>query len=79
MSIMAFNLKRHITATKYYKEYVGMNEIDLKFNKGEIIGLFGLNGSGKTTTLKAISGLIDLTYGEITIDGKTLCSEGYND
>jgi branched-chain amino acid transport system ATP-binding protein len=39
---------------------------------GEIVGLFGANGAGKSTTLRAISGLVPLAQGSITFDGETL-------
>lgn len=43
--------------------------ISLKVNAGEVVALIGANGAGKTTILKAISGLLRLAEGTITFDG----------
>ena len=47
---------------------------DISFNveSGEIVGLIGLNGAGKSTTIKHIIGLLTEQKGEIRVDGKTL-------
>ena len=50
------------------KDYV-LKDIDLKIDKGECIGIMGLSGSGKTTFLDLILGLIEPTNGKILIDG----------
>lgn len=49
-----------------------LKSINLTFEGGKIYGLRGKNGSGKTMLMRAISGLITLTEGEIIIDGKKL-------
>lgn len=49
-----------------------LKDISCKFEEGNIYGLYGHNGSGKTMLLRAISGLIHLSGGEIRINGKTL-------
>ncbi|HET9718150.1 MAG TPA: ABC transporter ATP-binding protein [Pseudolabrys sp.] len=46
--------------------------IDIDINRGEIVALIGANGAGKSTTLKAISGLVRPSAGEIEFDGKPL-------
>ena len=45
-------------------------DINLKINKGEIVGIFGPSGSGKTTFINLCLGLIKPTDGEIIIDNK---------
>lgn len=50
---------------------------DITINKGEIVGILGENGSGKTTFLKAIIGIGEVRDGEIRIDGK-LPAEQYS-
>ena len=44
--------------------------IDLKINRGRIVGLLGPNGSGKSTLIKLANGLLTPTSGEILIDGQ---------
>lgn len=59
-----------INATMYYKNYIGIESINLKVAPGEIIGIFGENGAGKTTLLKAIMGLVKLNIGYVNVDGE---------
>lgn len=56
------------------KKYLGkraLKGIDLTIEKGKIVGILGPNGSGKTTFIKLVAGLIRPTTGEITICGKS--------
>ncbi|HDD64974.1 MAG TPA: ABC transporter ATP-binding protein [Firmicutes bacterium] len=60
--------------TKIYfsgkKRIVGLNKVNFNVRKGEIFGILGPNGSGKTTCLKLISGIIFPTSGKISIMGR---------
>jgi ABC-2 type transport system ATP-binding protein len=62
--------------TKIYRDFWGrkkvraLNSLSLDVHKGEVFGLLGPNGSGKTTTLKLLLGLLFPTEGEITILGR---------
>lgn len=47
----------------------GLDGLTLKIGKGEIFGLLGLNGSGKTTTMKLALGLLEITEGEVRVFG----------
>src|SRR4029453_4323648 len=47
-----------------------LNSLSLDVRKGEVFGLLGPNGSGKTTTLKLLLGLLFPTEGEVTVLGK---------
>lgn len=57
--------------TKLYKNGRGIKNVSFSIEKGDILGLLGPNGSGKTTIMKAISGLIRADQGEITVFGQT--------
>ena len=52
-----------------YENVTAVDDLDLEIPAGQIYGLVGLNGAGKTSTLKAIAGIIEPTYGEIEING----------
>ncbi|MCD8090969.1 MAG: ABC transporter ATP-binding protein [Clostridiales bacterium] len=56
--------------TKVYDRKKALDVIDLRLERGKIIGLLGPNGSGKTTLIKLANGLLTPTEGKIYIDGK---------
>lgn len=56
----------------YYGESCVLNELSLSVPNGEIVGLIGRNGVGKSTTLKSIMGLIKTTGGSIIFDGNDI-------
>lgn len=56
----------------YYGAIHALKNINIKINKGEIVTLIGANGAGKSTTLKAISGLLKPESGEIIFEGQKL-------
>ena len=51
---------------KYYGKIVGVEDVSLKINKGEIYGFIGPNGAGKSTTIRCIMGLINKNSGNIS-------------
>lgn len=55
--------------TKLYKNGRGVKNINLKVEKGQVYGLLGPNGSGKTTIMKAMTGLIFADSGEVKTFG----------
>ena len=55
--------------TKRFKDLVAINDLSLRVERGEIFGLLGPNGSGKTTTLNMILGLSAPTSGRISVLG----------
>jgi branched-chain amino acid transport system ATP-binding protein len=57
-----------------YGSVPAIRDITLRVGEGEAVGLLGANGAGKSTTLRAISGLMKLTAGRITFLGRDLAS-----
>lgn len=58
--------------TKYYKKAVGCKDIDLEIKTGDFVGFIGPNGSGKTTVIRTMLGLLNADYGDALIIGKSL-------
>ena len=56
-----------VQVTKQYGTLLAVNALDLQVRDGEIIGIIGHNGAGKSTTLKMIAGLIAPTAGTIRV------------
>jgi branched-chain amino acid transport system ATP-binding protein len=57
-----------------YGSVPAIQDVTINVEKGEAVGLLGANGSGKSTTLRAISGLVRPTSGTITFLGQDLCA-----
>ena len=49
-----------------------LHGVTLEAREGEVVSLLGRNGAGKSTTLKAIVGLVEVTGGAVTLDGQAL-------
>jgi branched-chain amino acid transport system ATP-binding protein len=62
-------------AVSYSSDVQALWDVSLQVNEGEIVTLLGSNGSGKTTTLHAISGLLRPRQGSITFQGQALHRE----
>ncbi|MCR5101598.1 MAG: ABC transporter ATP-binding protein [Butyrivibrio sp.] len=58
-----------INKTKKYKEHLALNNVNLTIKKGETVGIIGTNGSGKSTILKIITGVLSPTSGEVNVNG----------
>ena len=58
--------------TRYYGEFAALQDVSFQLKEGEIIGLLGLNGAGKSTTLKILAGLIAPSSGSVLIEGVAL-------
>ena len=71
--------------TKIYRDFWGRQKVralkalDLEIRRGEVFGLLGPNGSGKTTTIKLLLGLLFPTSGEIHILGRPATDVGKNE
>lgn len=58
--------------TKYYDDFLAVDNLSFDVKEGEIFGLLGVNGAGKTTTFRMILNLIEPTSGNITLNGKKI-------
>ncbi|AZV55175.1 ABC transporter ATP-binding protein [Clostridium sp. AWRP] len=58
--------------TKIYGEQTAVNTVNLHVKKGQIYGLLGRNGAGKTTIMKMILGLTPITSGEVDVFGQNI-------
>ena len=58
--------------TKKFKEATVLHDVNVEFQKAEIHGLIGRNGSGKTMLMKCICGLVPITSGTIIINQKQI-------
>ena len=58
-----------------YGEIEVLHGVDLTVEKGQIIALLGANGAGKSTTIKAIMGLIKPSAGRILLEGRDLSGQ----
>ena len=56
--------------TKNYGPYPALKDVSLTLDAGKVIGLLGPNGSGKTTFLKIVAGLLTPTTGRVTVNGE---------
>jgi branched-chain amino acid transport system ATP-binding protein len=66
---MYFELKN---ISVHYDKVQALENVTLNLERGEIVALIGANGAGKTSTLRAITGLAKLSSGEIWFDGKRI-------
>ncbi len=55
---------------KRYKEHSALKGVDLTIYQGETVGIIGTNGSGKSTILKIITGVLNATEGEVAVNGR---------
>ena len=58
----------------YGKSHI-LHGIDLSIGRGEVVSLLGRNGAGRSTTLKSIMGLVDVTGGRIAIEGRDITNK----
>ena len=63
---------------KRYGDLIALDHLDLEIKKGEILGLLGPNGSGKTTTINCLLSLLSFNKGRIEIFGKEMSPTAYD-
>lgn len=62
---------------KKYGDFTAVDHFNLKIQEGEILGLLGPNGSGKTTTIHCLLSLLNYEYGSITLFDKPMTPTAY--
>ncbi|MCM1118736.1 MAG: ABC transporter ATP-binding protein [bacterium] len=55
---------------KKYKQHYALRDVDMSIAKGETVGIIGTNGSGKSTILKIITGVLHPTSGQVRVNGR---------
>ena len=55
---------------KKYKEHFALNDVSFQVHRGETVGIIGTNGSGKSTILKIITGVLNPTGGTVQVNGR---------
>lgn len=75
MSIKIENLV-HVYMPKSPFEKVALNNVNIEINKGEFVALIGHTGSGKSTLIQHMNGLLKPTSGKIIVDGQDITKEG---
>ena len=61
--------------TKKYNDKLAVDNLNLSIKQGKLLALLGVNGVGKTTTLKMLSGLIQPTSGDARINNYSIVNE----
>ena len=61
--------------TRHYGDFTAVDNVSFTINKGEIVGLLGHNGAGKTTIMKMISGYLEPDQGTVAVDSIDLAKE----
>ncbi len=69
-------LEAHLL-TRYYDEFAALKDVSFSVKEGEILGLLGVNGAGKSTTLKILAGLLPPTSGTVVLDGHDLTASPF--
>lgn len=59
-----------VTHKQYHKDFYALSNLSFTVEKGQSVGIIGTNGSGKSTILKIITGVLTPTTGEVKVEGK---------
>lgn len=59
-----------LSRKKKYREHYALRDVNFDINEGECVGIIGTNGSGKSTILKIITGVLSPTEGEVKVNGR---------
>lgn len=61
--------------TRRYGDAVALEDVSLHIDRGEVVGLLGPNGAGKTTMMKVLTGFLEPTSGQVSIDGANVLTD----
>jgi len=61
--------------TRAYGDFLAVDQVSFSIDRGEIVGLLGHNGAGKTTIMKMLAGYLEPTSGTVEIDGRRLADQ----
>lgn len=59
-----------LSKLSHYTEHLALDDVDMTIYQGETVGIIGTNGSGKSTILKIITGVLTQTSGEVKVNGR---------
>ena len=59
-----------LSGKKKYREHYALHDVNFNIHEGECVGIIGVNGSGKSTILKIITGVLAPTTGEVKVNGR---------
>ena len=65
-----------ISHKNYHRDFYALNQLSFQVKKGETVGIIGTNGSGKSTILKIITGVLTPTAGEVQVTGRVSALRG---
>lgn len=59
-----------LSRTKKYREHFALQDVSFEIRRGETLGIIGINGAGKSTILKIITGVLNQTAGDVAVNGR---------
>jgi ABC-type polysaccharide/polyol phosphate transport system ATPase subunit len=60
----------HPFGKKYHRDFYAVDNLSIKITKGQSVGIIGMNGSGKSTILQIIAGVLTATSGNVEVRGR---------
>ncbi|MGY2989957.1 MULTISPECIES: ABC transporter ATP-binding protein [Bradyrhizobium] len=63
-------VREALTGKKRHQDFAALDDVNLSVGTGEVVGLIGRNGAGKSTILKIIAGTLEATSGELEVKGR---------
>jgi len=61
--------------SRAYGDFLAVDDISFQIDRGEVVGLLGHNGAGKTTIMKMLTGFLEPTTGRVTLDGLDIAQQ----